>query len=169
MRLPGVISPGRMTNALVELIDVVPTILELCGIERPPTIQGRSLTALLQKEDGRVHREHVIAEYADNAEAMVRTERWKLIHSAGNRRRRDGYAMDGHPPGPLTRLYDLSADPRELVNVARLPENRLIIERLFALLRAHLKATARNPGAVPETNDPHAILASSLPPGDMPP
>src|SRR5206468_1671326 len=32
MRLPGVIAPGRATEALVELIDVVPTVLDLCGV-----------------------------------------------------------------------------------------------------------------------------------------
>ena len=35
MRLPGVIAPGRATDALVELTDIVPTILDLCGIEIP--------------------------------------------------------------------------------------------------------------------------------------
>ena len=55
---------------------------------------------------------------------MVRTDRWKLIYCAGNRSRRDGYALDGLPPGPTTRLYDLADDPGEMRDVARLPENR---------------------------------------------
>ena len=38
MRLPGVISAGRATNALVELIDVVPTILELSRLDIPTNI-----------------------------------------------------------------------------------------------------------------------------------
>ena len=128
-------------------------------------IQGRSLAALL-RGDTLVHREHVISEYADNAEAMVRTDRWKLIYSAGNRRRRDGYAIDGPSPGPMTRLYDLTVDPHELINVARLPENQQVIERLLQLLAAHMKATTRDPGAVSDTDDPHAILERLLPPSD---
>ena len=165
MRLPGVIAPGRATTALVELIDVVPTVLELCGVEPSPNIQGRSLAALL-RGNALVHREHVISEYADNAEAMVRTDRWKLIYSAGNRRRRDGYAIDVYPPGPTTRLYDLTEDPWEMCDVAHLPENREVVERLFDMLASHMRATARDPGTVPDTDDPRAILAQCLPPGD---
>ena len=82
MRLPGVIAPGRSTAALVELIDVVPTVLELCGVDVPANVQGRSLAPLLRGE-AECHRDHVISEYADNAEAMVRTDRWKLIHWRG--------------------------------------------------------------------------------------
>jgi choline-sulfatase len=108
-----VIAPGRATEALVELVDLVPTVLDLCGIDIPANVQGRSLVPLLAGETGR-HREHVIAEYADNAEAMVRTGRWKLIYSAGNRWRRDGYDLDCAPPGRSTRLYDLADDPHEM-------------------------------------------------------
>jgi arylsulfatase A-like enzyme len=43
MRLTGVIAPGRSSAALVELIDVVPTVLELCGVEVPGNVQGQSL------------------------------------------------------------------------------------------------------------------------------
>jgi choline-sulfatase len=166
MRLPGVIEPARATDALVELIDVMPTVLELCGLEPAPDIHGRSLAPLL-RGDTPTHRQHVISEYADNAEAMIQTERWKLIYSAGNRRRRDGYAIERSQPGPTTRLYDLAADPHELRTVADLPENRETVEHLLELLAAHMKATARDASAVPETNDPHAILAHCLPPGEL--
>jgi arylsulfatase A-like enzyme len=84
MRFPCLIRPGRATAALVELIDLAPTILELCGVPVPANLHGRSLTSLLQDQTG-THREYVIAEYADNEEAMIRTERWKLIYSTGPR------------------------------------------------------------------------------------
>jgi choline-sulfatase len=61
MRMPGVIAPGRATNALVELIDVVPTILELCRCSIPANIHGMSLVPLLRGDVDR-HREYVVAE-----------------------------------------------------------------------------------------------------------
>ena len=161
MRFPELIAPGRCTSQLVELIDIVPTILELCGIKIPSNVQGRSLSRVIQGETT-VHREHVISEYADNAEAMVRTDRWKLIHSAGNRKRRDGYATSPVPPGPSTRLYYLVEDPSELRDVSNLAENREILDHLIDVLVSHVKMTARNPNRLPETDDPLAILEQTL-------
>ena len=82
MRFPGLIRAGRATSALVELIDLVPTILELCGEPAPANLHGRSLAPLLREQTSS-HRERVIAEYADNEEAMIRTDRWKLIYCTG--------------------------------------------------------------------------------------
>ena len=36
------------TRGLVELIDVVPTVLDLCGVQVPSNVQGRSLAPLLR-------------------------------------------------------------------------------------------------------------------------
>jgi choline-sulfatase len=163
MRLPGVIEPGRSTDALVELVDVVPTVLDVCGIEVPATVQGRSLAPLLRDQTGR-HRDHVIAEYADNAEAMVRMGRWKLIYSAGNRRRRDGYALGHALPGRSVRLYDLEHDPGETTDVAGRAENAAVAGELLALLVGHLRRTARHPVRAQEAGDVHALLESYLPP-----
>ena len=165
MRLPGVVAPGRSTGALVELIDIVPTILELCRVAIPGNVQGRSLLGLLRGET-KVHRDHVIAEYTDNAEAMVRTDRWKLIHSAGSRRRRDGYALDSSPPGRSTRLYDLADDPSEMKNVADRPENREVVEELLTVLADHLRRTDRDPDTVPITGGIQPILDQCLLPDD---
>jgi arylsulfatase A-like enzyme len=163
MRLPGVISKGRSTNALVELIDVLPTILELCRVEVPRNIQGKSLVSLLRGYVAR-HRDHVIAEYADNAEAMVRMDRWKLVYSAANRIRRDGYSLDTVLPGKSLRLYDLENDPGEINNVAGCPKNAAIVEDLISMLADHMRRTAREVDQVPQTDDVHSLLAACLPP-----
>lgn len=164
MRMPGVVAPGRATDVLVELIDVVPTVLDLCRVDRPANIQGESLVPLLRGDVDR-HRDHVIAEYADNAEGMVRTERWKLIYSAGDRRRRDGYALSPSPPGRSIHLYDLEDDPGELRDVAGHPVNRSVVGELLAVLADHMRRTARQADLVPPTDDIHALLAACLPPG----
>lgn len=161
VRGPGVIAPGRSTSALVELIDVVPTILDVCGVETPGNVQGRSFAPLLRGETD-AHRDHVIAEYADNAEAMVRTDRWKLIDSAGNRRRRDGYALDLALPGRSTRLYDLIADPAETRDVADRPENRETVDALLAVLIEHLRRTERDPARGGDPADRFDFLDRSL-------
>jgi choline-sulfatase len=165
LRMPGVIAPGRATKALVELIDVVPTILELCRCGTPANIQGKSLVPLLRGEVD-WHRDHVIAEYADNAEAMVRTGRWKLVYLAGNRRRRDGYGLPGSLPERSIRLFDLSVDPDETTDVSARAENITVVEELLVLIAGHMRRTARDTAAIPATEDVHAMLEHCLPPAD---
>jgi choline-sulfatase len=165
MRFPGQIRPGRATMALVELIDLVPTILELCGVPAPLNLHGRSLTSLLRDQTC-THRERVVAEYADNEEAMIRTERWKLIYSTGARRRRDGYAPDPPARGPLIELYDLNHDPEETVNLAGQAEHAGQVDQLIKELADHLVCTAREPRVLPNSQDTRLILAHCLaPPG----
>jgi choline-sulfatase len=175
LQAPGLTRSGQTTDALVELIDLMPTVLEYCGQERPANLHGRSLLPLLRGEAGRAHREHVLIEYADNAEAAIRTPRWKLIYGSGRRRRRDGYAtnrpaapaggLPGQgPPSWWVEFYDLANDPEEAVNLAGLPERAALREELLGRLAAHVRATARHPDRLPETDDLHALLASGLGP-----
>jgi choline-sulfatase len=166
MRFPPLIRPGRATAALVEMIDLVPTILNLCGVPAPANLHGRSLTPLLREQTA-AHRECVFAEYADNEEAMIRTERWKLIFSTGARQRRDGYALDLPAGEPLVQLYDLENDPEETMNLAGHAEHAARVEQLTNELAGHLVRTAREPRLIPKSEDVRLILAHCLAPRDM--
>jgi choline-sulfatase len=165
-RFPGRVKPGQSTEALVEFIDIVPTVLEYCGVPVPAKVQGRSLVPLLQGAASK-HRDRVFVEYSENEEAMVRTERWKLIYSTGKRERQDGYATGKPLPGRTVRLYDLQKDRDELTNLAGRPEHAGLVAQLTADLADHLKRTARQPELVPATNDVHAVLEFCLQPRDV--
>jgi choline-sulfatase len=167
-RFPGRIKGGRSTRALVEFVDIVPTVLELCGVEVPSAVQGRSLLALL---DGKVrrHRGHVIAEYSENEEAMVRTDRWKLIYCTGKRKREDGYHTGGPLPGRTVRLFDLERDPEEHADLARKARQAKRVRELTAILAEHMRRTARQPGLLPRTKDVHELLDFCLRPRDVRP
>jgi choline-sulfatase len=166
MRFPALIHPGRATAALVELIDLMPTVLELCGVPAPANLQGRSLVSLLRGRTD-VHRERIIAEYADNEEAMIRTERWKLIYCTGARRRQDGYALDTPTFKPFIQLYDLDNDPDEMVNLARAAEHAGWVKQLTNQLADHLMRTAREPKLIPRSRDTQLLLAHCLAPRDV--
>jgi arylsulfatase A-like enzyme len=166
MRLPGRAEPKRSTAALVEFVDIVPTVLQVCGVAVPAAVQGRSLLPLLEGKAGR-HRDHVIAEYSENEEAMIRTERWKLIYCTGKRERKDGYATGRPLPGRTVRLYDLENDPEEMTNLAGRPEHRGRVDELMRRLADHMRRTARQPELVPKTEDVHAVLEYCLQPRDV--
>jgi arylsulfatase len=102
---PGRFQAGLRSDALVELIDIAPTLLEIAGIEQPHAMQGRSLHGILTGQaDPGEHREFVRAEYYGTLEGpqtyatMIRDRRYKHI------------VYHGHDYGEL---YDMEQDPGE--------------------------------------------------------
>lgn len=107
---PSHIQQGVVSDALIELTDLVPTLLEATGLPVSAHVQGRSLLPLLT---GRVlpdhHRDFVRCEYHDALDRpyashanMLRTGRYKLV------------VYHGHDVGEL---YDLRDDPQEYINL----------------------------------------------------
>jgi choline-sulfatase len=155
MRLPERIAAGRRSWALVELVDLVPTVYELCGVGAAS--QGRSLSGVLF-EGAAKHRDRVIVEYAPNEEVMVRDENWKLVFERGIERRTDGYDT-GRPLVPHHfRLYDLKHDPGEMKNIADEAANAATVKRLTDVLVEHLVRTARQPELIPKDADAVGLL-----------
>jgi choline-sulfatase len=115
MRWPGHIAANLRVSAMVEMIDVLPTVLHLMQLPLPPGLQGNHLETLTRGKPGARGRDVVFSEYPENEEAMVRSDRFKLIVSSGKRLRQDGYqTLQPLPlPGPYERLYDLLGDPAE--------------------------------------------------------
>lgn len=166
VRFPGRVAEGATSEAFVEFVDLAPTILEFCGVSRPSAVQGRSLVPLLTGR-AREHRDHVVVEYAENEEAMIRNDRYKLVYTTGNRAREDGYLPD--PPNTQRRimLYDELNDPNEFEDLADRPEHKDFVAALLNTLAAHMKSIARQPELVPVTDDPYAILGHCLQPRDV--
>jgi arylsulfatase A-like enzyme len=166
MRLPGGERPGRASDALVEFIDIVPTVLERCGVPVPEAVQGRSLAAIV---DGKAtgHRDHVIIEYSENEEAMIRDERFKLVYITGRRQREDGYATAQPLKHRVIELFDEHSDPDELQNLADRPEHKERLDHLIHLLAEHLRRTARRPDLLPETDDVFTLIDGCLAPHDV--
>lgn len=114
VRVPLVISwPGRIrtarSDALVSLIDLLPTLCDLAGVPAPDGVDGLSLRPVLEQRTPQV-REMVFGEYYGKQSwrvpiRMVRTARWKYVR----------YLSYGEE------LYDLAADPGELRNLAQEP------------------------------------------------
>ncbi|MHB9026195.1 MAG: sulfatase family protein [Armatimonadota bacterium] len=110
---PGVQPQGR-NDALVELIDLGATVLELAGLPVLAGMDGRSLCPLLQGEQVELH-EAVYSECPPRR-FMVRTREWKLVY---------------YPGKPYGELYHLAEDPNELHNRYTSPahaETRHVLE-----------------------------------------
>ena len=108
---------GLKSDALVELVDKAPTLLELAGLTPPEGMHGRSLLPILRGEaDASHHRDFVRCEYYDAVDlrdhsfaTMYRNERYKLV------------VYHGHEEGEL---YDLIDDPDEFDNFWHAPDKQ---------------------------------------------
>ena len=136
---------GRRIGALVGLADVAPTLLELAGVAVPETLDGRSLVSLfdggegpggrvLHASIGGVTIERGVFGAVDLRHA-VRDRRHKLIWSLDRRwPYRDGPAYE--------ELYDLEADPAELVSLLPAAADPALVERLRDEMRRRLAQPA---------------------------
>ncbi|MBK7496625.1 MAG: sulfatase-like hydrolase/transferase [Candidatus Omnitrophica bacterium] len=128
---PSLVPGHRKIDAMVELIDLFPTITDLCGLPAPPQVQGHSLVPLL-KGDSEGGREFIFSEYLENEEAMIRTRQFKYIYTTGARNREDGYRTGRPLPGRTRILFDIHQDPGEMTNLADNPEYQQVIAEMKA-------------------------------------
>ena len=140
---PGRLPAGVIDTSLVNLIDIVPTLLELQGLTTPPSMHGCPLPTVTEAAP----RDATFSEYgaggpaflmsdlekhplpygrralmnslrwreAEGRRKMVRTKHWKYVHD---------------PMGDMDELYDLVEDPWELTNVVGDPSNSGILAEL---------------------------------------
>jgi arylsulfatase A-like enzyme len=149
MRWPGHVESGRRVMELVEMVDVMPTVLHLMHLPVPPDLQGVDLEPLLKKKPGATGHDVVFSEYLENEEAMVRSARYKLIVCTGRRQREDGYktAEPWRTPGPYMRFYDLVNDPDETTDLSEDAGRSSIKDEL--LLRMYERMATTRDGLEP--------------------
>ncbi len=140
---------GMVSDALVEAIDLAPTFLEYFGGTPPAHIlEGRSLAPLLRGEAPPTWREFAFSEYdyamqtprvtldqplRDCRLFMVTDKRYKMMHAVGY--------------GPM--LFDLEADPQELVDLGPNPAYADVRRRLTDAL-VHWSLTGHNAVTMPD-------------------
>jgi len=103
IRAPGLTKAGTTSEAMVELIDIYPTITDLTGLEPPEHLQGVSLRPLLGHPDrlGKKKYAYSVVSRGDRLGYALRNQRWRY-----------GKWPDGEE------LYNLTNDPHEKNNLA---------------------------------------------------
>ena len=154
---PGVGTKGQTVKSPVSLVDVFPTLAELCNIETPNNLQGQSLVPMLKDPDF-VGRGWAITQVVRNAGGggkkraaantdretsenrffgySLRTPKWRFTLWDDGRRGRE--------------LYDHDTDPQELTNLAEKPEFAGTVKQLTTQLTEAMKSTFPESGKTPE-------------------
>jgi arylsulfatase len=132
LRWPGVLPAGRRVGRSAQLVDVLPTVLELLGQPIPPGLPGRSLAGDLDAEAGggtdRVLGQRGTAQWS--VAATLPEGRLKVVHE------------EGRPP----QLFDLGADPGEQRDLGG--ERPRLLERLGALAPEPLRTGPQSAASV---------------------
>lgn len=138
MRVPGRKAAGTATDALVEFVDIYPTLADVCGLPAPAGVEGHSFAALLH-DPKRPWKTAAFSQYPRGGRNTgplmgyaVRTDRYRYVE----------WRKRGTSEVVARELYDHSADPTEDRNVAGRPENREIVGRLATHLAAGWKGNA---------------------------
>ena len=135
---------GLGTRSLAELVDVYPTLAELCGLEAPAHLEGRSLVPVLEDPTQSV-RNSALTTFDTHDRVnprrplrpravgyTVRTDRWR-------------YTEWGEDGAQGAELYDHWNDPREYVNLALAPHAQNTVERLKRLLKRRVEGATAAP------------------------
>lgn len=140
---PGRCRPGSVASAPVSQVDIFPTLAELCGVQPPRNLQGQSLVPILADPQaaGRGWAVTQVARGAGKAQPRffgysLRTPRWRYTEWDEGRRGRE--------------LYDHDRDPRELTNLAEVPEHAATVADLSTRLKAAVATTLPPSGVTPE-------------------
>lgn len=151
IRAPSAKANGETTNALVEFVDIYPTLCELAGLPSPKHLEGKSMTPLLAKPD-QSWKQAAFSQFRrqdGNVPLMgysMRTDRYRYVEWQ-DRRTREVVA---------TELYDHSIDSSENTNIAVQAKNK----SLLAELSRQMWATLPQPPeyAPPKTRRPQVIF-----------
>jgi len=138
LSVPGMKNAGRHTDALVEFVDIYPTLSELAGLPLPGHLQGTSFKPLLENPD-RPWKTAAFSQYPRGGGKGVgplmgytmRTDRYRFtswVH------------RDDHSKVDAVELYDHRNDPQENHNIANKPENAALVKQLAAQLTAGWQA-----------------------------
>ncbi|MEM7387447.1 MAG: sulfatase-like hydrolase/transferase, partial [Verrucomicrobiota bacterium] len=129
VRVPGLTKGGTSSEAMVELIDIFPTLADLTGLQAPAHLQGGSLRPLLAHPErrGKKKMAYSVVARGKSLGFALRNQRWRY-----------GKWPDGEE------LYNLTEDPTEKRNLAGDPK---YAERLKtfrqALAEKQIEASAR--------------------------
>jgi uncharacterized sulfatase len=132
----GVVSPR-----LVELVDLYPTLADLCGLTPPTDLEGTSFKPLLS-DPNRAWKSGAFAVVGRrrDGEPVGSTKADALTREyMGRSVRNERYRYTEWPDGSA-QLYDLDADPREQINLADHPDTAATCAELAKLLHAGWKA-----------------------------
>ena len=132
---PGQETAGGSTRALVELIDIYPSLVELAGLDPSPRFDGESFVPLMDdpdtpfKDAALSQYRHFMEPYREIMGYSIRTDRYRF-----------SLWRDNAPEGAVfaRELYELGFEGGESVNLADHPAYRVVVQELTSRIESML-------------------------------
>ncbi len=125
--VPGQTYQGVKTDALAELVDIYPTLCDVCQLSVPSQLEGLSLMSVIEQPT-RPWKTAAFSQKGRTTGNSIRTDRYR-------------YTEWGQNGSRGVELYDYDTDPHETVNIVNLPENAELVAQLNEQLHAGWQAT----------------------------
>jgi iduronate 2-sulfatase len=121
---PGMTNAGQDCSALVEYVDMFPTLAELAGEVPPDHLEGTSMTPLLENP-ARAWKKAAFSQFprGDKEGYAMRTPRYRYVEWRETERNIPGKLLDRE-------LYDHQTNPEESRNLAHMPEYSELLKQL---------------------------------------
>ena len=124
---PG-LSQNKATQKPVELLDLYPTLADLCGLDAPRNLEGASLKPLLLDPKDKSWLKPAVTQVWHNRKAWgysLRTERYRYTEWLQGKAGRE--------------LYDHTQDPEEINNLANQKQHANVVASLSKQLKTYVK------------------------------
>ncbi len=146
LHVPGQTTAGRTSDALVEFVDIYPTLAELCGLSLPGHLEGSSFASLVERPDHEwktgafSQHTHWKGTLSDVPGYTVRTAQYR-------------YTEWGPTNSPAAQeLYDYTLIKEEVTNAVGDPAYASVLAEMMNILHAGWQAAVPNPDPVFSTN-----------------
>ena len=122
-------APGKLknvkTNALIEYVDIYPSICELAGLTKPVQLQGKSFVPLTENPN-QPWKGEIYCRWIKGETIITQTHTYTEW-------------FDKKETKPYSRMmYDLTNDPEETINISEKPENNVLVQQLSDKLKKHI-------------------------------
>lgn len=134
MRYPRKLKAGQKSDMLLSTVDVMPTLLGLCGAPIPKGVQGQDLSSQILGKGGKEPESQFLLDVIPGPTGLkTGVDTWRAV-----RTKQYTYAVN---PGKGWLLYDRKKDPYEQTNLLDKPEAKEVQAKMDAMLQAWMKKT----------------------------
>ncbi len=135
---------SRTVHDLIGHVDIAPTLLDAVNVPVPPSMQGKSAMPIVENGEAAAPRDEVFIQISESMTGRaLRTPQWTYVVATP-----DGKSQQSAPRYVEYQLYDLFADPDQLVNLAGRRETREVSARLRERLRARIVEAGEEPAEI---------------------